>query len=87
MQKSNQLVNLPVVENAVKRRHVATANQDRVVDMLICRRHSAGKLLLEPKDDIKKRGLRSTDVADALALNFAMPVMPRYQHDPVAGGP
>ena len=29
------------------------------------------KLVLEPKDDIKKRGLRSSDIADALALTFA----------------
>jgi hypothetical protein len=36
--------------------------------------NSAGKMVLESKDDIKKRGLRSTDVADALALTFAMPV-------------
>lgn len=30
-----------------------------------------GRLILEPKDDIKKRIGRSTDVADALALTFA----------------
>jgi hypothetical protein len=34
-------------------------------------------LALEGKDEIKKRGLRSTDVADALALTFAEPVTPR----------
>jgi hypothetical protein len=39
--------------------------------------NAAGRLVLEPKDDIKKRGLRSTDIADALALTFAMPVAPR----------
>lgn len=32
---------------------------------------------LESKDDMKKRGMRSPDKADALALCFAMPVEPR----------
>jgi hypothetical protein len=36
------------------------------------------RLLLESKDDIKKRGLKSPDVADALALTFAYPVYERY---------
>jgi hypothetical protein len=35
---------------------------------------SAGRIQLEPKDDIKKRGLPSPDLADALALTFAHPV-------------
>jgi hypothetical protein len=38
---------------------------------------AANKLVLEPKDKIKGRGLRSTDIADALALTFAMPVAPK----------
>jgi hypothetical protein len=36
--------------------------------------NAAGKLVLEAKDAIKSRGLRSTDIADALALTFAEPV-------------
>jgi hypothetical protein len=39
--------------------------------------NAANKMVLEPKDKIKERGLRSTDCADALALTFAMPVAPR----------
>ena len=35
------------------------------------------QLLLEPKDEIKKRGLPSPDLADALALTFASPVVKR----------
>jgi len=35
---------------------------------------SAGRIQLEPKDDIKKRGLPSPDLGDALALTFAQPV-------------
>ncbi len=34
-----------------------------------------GKMILEPKDDIKKRGLPSSDYADALCLTFAAPVV------------
>lgn len=35
---------------------------------------SNGRLLLEKKEDMKKRGLRSPDAGDALALTFAFPV-------------
>ena len=38
---------------------------------------AAGRMVLEPKDKIKERGLRSPDLADALALTFAHPVAPR----------
>ncbi len=34
----------------------------------------AGRLKIESKDDLKSRGLPSTDLADALALTFAQPV-------------
>ena len=37
---------------------------------------SNGKILLEDKDLVKKRLGRSPDLADALALTFAFPVMP-----------
>jgi hypothetical protein len=35
---------------------------------------SNGRLKLEKKEDMKQRGLRSTDMGDALALTFAFPV-------------
>jgi hypothetical protein len=38
---------------------------------------SEQRIKLERKEDIKKRGLRSPDIADALALTFATQVMPR----------
>lgn len=38
---------------------------------------AANRLQLEPKDDIKKRGLPSPDLGDALALTFAAPVSPK----------
>jgi phage terminase large subunit len=34
----------------------------------------SGRLKIESKEDLKKRGLKSTDLADALALTFAYPV-------------
>ena len=39
---------------------------------------ATGKLQLERKEDIRKRGLASPDLADALALTFALPVTPKY---------
>lgn len=36
-----------------------------------------GKIQLESKDDMKKRGLASPNRADALALTFAFPVLPK----------
>lgn len=38
---------------------------------------ASGRRQLEPKDDIKARGLRSPDLGDALALTFAHPVHTR----------
>ena len=32
---------------------------------------SSGRLIVESKDDMKRRGLRSPDIADALGLTFA----------------
>jgi hypothetical protein len=39
--------------------------------------NTAGKIQIESKEEIKKRGLPSPDMADALALTFAFPVAPR----------
>jgi hypothetical protein len=39
--------------------------------------NARGELLLEPKEKLKERGLRSPDLADALALTFAAPIAPR----------
>lgn len=36
-----------------------------------------GQMIVEPKDDIKARGLPSSDYGDALCLTFAMPVAPK----------
>lgn len=47
---------------------------------------SAGRLQLEPKDDIKKRGLPSPDLGDALALTFAHPVAKKTLLQRYGGG-
>ena len=44
----------------------------------------SGKIMLESKEDMKKRGLKSPDMGDALALTFAMPAARR---DPNMGAP
>jgi hypothetical protein len=41
--------------------------------------HSNGKKLLEAKKKMAKRGIRSPDGGDALALTFAVPVAPRIK--------
>lgn len=46
---------------------------------------SSGKFQLEPKDQIKKRLGKSPDLADALALTFALPDMPAAAALPPTG--
>lgn len=40
-----------------------------------------GKLLLESKEDMKERGLKSPNKGDALAITFAYPVAPRERRE------
>ena len=42
-----------------------------------------GRMILEPKDDIKKRGLPSSDYGDAACLTFALPVVPKSHNTPI----
>lgn len=46
----------------------------------------SGKLQLERKEDMKKRGLASPDLGDALALTFAFPVASRSERERHFGG-
>jgi len=53
---------------------VSTVKDELLISELTARRYtleSSGKLRMEPKDQMKKRGLRSPDVADAFVLTFA----------------
>ena len=45
--------------------------------------NARGEIQLEKKDDMKKRGLASPDIADALALTFALPVSANWDAPPV----
>lgn len=48
--------------------------------------HSNGSRLIESKPDMKKRGVRSPDGADALAMTFAENVIPRAMREEYAAG-
>ena len=55
-------------------REVSIVNDNLLIAELSARRYvmeSSGKMKMEPKADMKKRGLRSPDVADAFMLTFA----------------
>lgn len=55
---------------------ISLENDDETVAQLSCRKYrmtSRGKIILESKDDMKKRGLDSPDRADALALSLYEP--------------
>lgn len=45
-----------------------------------------GELLLESKDDAKKRGVKSPDIGDSLALTFAKPIISKPASAPVIKG-
>lgn len=49
-------------------------------------RDGVDAVLLEKKSDMKKRGLESPDLADALGLTFAYPVMPSQHGAPYGSG-
>lgn len=58
-------------------------DSDLITDLTALQYHfKGGTLLLESKDDAKKRGVKSPDSADALALTFAIPPK-KFQHQPV----
>jgi hypothetical protein len=49
--------------------------------------NKAGKLLIESKADLQKRGERSPDDGDAFVLTFAQPIAPRKQRPAPGYGP
>jgi hypothetical protein len=50
-------------------------NPDLLDDLTVIKRkpNANGKLRLETKDEMRRRGVRSPDLGDALALTFAVP--------------
>jgi hypothetical protein len=64
--------------------YLAIPNSSELRDQLISPEYDfnlRGELQLEKKSDMKRRGLASPDIADALALTFARPVFPRQFDD------
>ena len=60
---------------------IGLPDDDELVAQLTCRKWSvtsSGKILLEKKGDLKKRGLPSPDIADAVALAFGGLAMPAF---------
>jgi hypothetical protein len=65
-------------------KYLAIPNSSELRDQLISPEYDfnlRGELQLEKKSDMKRRGLASPDIADALALTFARPVFPRQVDD------
>ncbi len=64
-------------------------NRDLRDDLIAPEYHftACGKVQLEPKDSMRKRGQPSPDLGDALALTFAMPVYPARNLLPPAQAP
>ena len=44
------------------------------------KKDGSGKIKMEPKEDMRKRGVESPDVADACALTFAKPKIKKYHN-------
>jgi hypothetical protein len=68
---------------------MAIPNSSELRDQLISPEYDynlRGELQLEKKSDMKKRGLASPDIADALALTFARPVFPKQYDDRMGTG-
>ena len=60
------------VKDALMMEEVSLENDNELVAQLTCRKYrltSRGKMLLESKEEMKKRGIDSPDRADAVALS------------------
>ena len=68
---------------------MAIPNQADLRDQLIGPEYEInlrGEYQLERKEDMRRRGLASPDIADALALTFARPVFPKQYDDRMGTG-
>lgn len=73
-----------IVRDLLYRQELEIPNDDDLIAQLSTRKFrmtSKGKIALESKKDMKKRGLRSPDRADALVLAFADKVIPEIVFD------
>ena len=70
-------------------KYLAIPNSSELRDQLVGPEYDynlKGELQLEKKSDMKRRGLQSPDIADALALTYARNVFPRDDLDWTNGG-
>lgn len=66
------------VRDLLKAGELALPNDDDTIAQLTTRRYfitSKGRIAIERKEDMKKRGLPSPDRAEAVALAFAQPIV------------
>lgn len=65
------------IRKLIKDKALSIWNDDKLISQLSNRKYqvdSAGKIVLERKEDMKKRGVSSPDIADALALALYEPI-------------
>lgn len=66
----------------LRKGELSICSSDRLISQLSTRRYSVnsdGKIVLERKESMKKRGLKSPDIADALALALYTPRRDSYE--------
>lgn len=71
-----------IVREKLRKEELSICNNDKLISQLSTRRYMIngdGKIVLEKKEAMKKRGLKSPDIADALALSLYKPRRDSYE--------
>lgn len=71
-----------IVREKLRKGELSICDNDKLITQLSTRRYtinSDGKIVLEKKETMKKRGLKSPDIADALALSLYKPRRDSYE--------
>ncbi len=70
------------VREKLRKGELAICRSDKLISQLSTRKYvvnSDGKIVLEKKEAMKKRGVKSPDIADALALALYTPKRPSFE--------
>ena len=70
------------VREKLRKGELSICNSDKLISQLSTRKYMIngdGKIVLEKKETMKKRGLKSPDIADALALSLYRPKRDSYE--------
>ena len=70
------------VREKLRKGELSICNSDKLISQLSTRKYMVngdGKIVLEKKESMKKRGLKSPDIADALALSLYRPKRDSYE--------